>query len=225
MNPAAPAQPNPQGVVLGFTRDVGDPDRDFTKAIPDSGTDGRAVSAKNELVYETTDLNGLVGFPSLEAFAAWPPTPLSNTLGAPSSGDSGVLTTRDPRLVGESVAGAKNGNCAHGLPINFGAGRGKWLARDARFFSFEIESKPQGPQPNAKSDVELEAYVFTPDPALTPAGGSAVLGKQVGDYDFIFQNYGSLATLTAGPGADNNFERVNSGGMRLRITHEHSAVR
>jgi hypothetical protein len=80
--------------------------------LPSRDGSGRPLGSKNSLVYEQF---------GLESLEAYPPDA--------GNGDTGILTTRDPSTVPGS----------HGLPTNFGPGRGRWTIRDIRFMSFECE--------------------------------------------------------------------------------------
>lgn len=81
---------------------------------------GRSVASasndgqKNSVVYEQF---------SLEAFVAFPPSS--------ANADTGRLVTAAPTLASGT----------HGLPVNFGKGRGNWTIEDARYFRFEVESQ------------------------------------------------------------------------------------
>jgi hypothetical protein len=226
-SPSAPSVPDPLGIVLVGTSP-------FDRRIPQSGQPGssdpgRSVSTKHSVVYETFQFDNGGGFPQLAPFVVYPPFAAS---GPPptSNPDVGIMTTRDPRAVLETASGALDGNQAHGLPSNFGKGRGLWLPRDIRHFLFEIEATntapidpPNGVQRNRNPVVQYVAHVFTPR-AGDPEGR--------GDFDFYFQNFGATASGTGpfqppvnkSPPEDGVFGQ-SPGGMRLRVTYHHSAVR
>jgi hypothetical protein len=82
---------------------------------------GRAISEKNSLTYSCFRLNA---FQDLSYDFEGPMTP--------EAVDIGILVT------------ARSVVDKHGLPINFGPGRGNWLARDFRFMKFEVESQVWG---------------------------------------------------------------------------------
>lgn len=126
---------------------------------------------RNRLLYNTSTLAARAGAP------------------APAAADTGELTTAAP---------AAN---QHGLPLNFGKGRGNWLESDLAFFrdvrSPRADAALVGGA-NAGPDIHLSAKGFTPGPDGVH-----------GDWLFQFHNRGAAA----------------SGVMEIGIEFGHSAIR
>lgn len=130
---------------------------------------------KNSATYNTAALTGNAGDPDITAVA----------------GDTGVFTTANPA-----------GTSFHGLPTNFGRGRGAWVAADITYFEFSVDPM---------------AFVQDSGCAFPYYCGYVFAN---GNFYFYFHNKGD-GTAGAGP----NVPTLVNPGTRIRITYNHSVVR
>lgn len=191
---ATPNVPNPDGVALELTSDPGP--AGMQKRIPPEGvftTPGQPSSgtggSRNRVIYSTATLAGHILAGGFSLVKA----------------DAGVLVSAVP------VANE------HGLPINFGPGRGRWIAKDLSYLNVEInnsdDSTAADAAPKLCSDVENGGPAFT-------GGFEFVAGPDLihGDIRINFRNRGPNST---GNVDDDEIDTP----MRIAIAFRHSATR